>query len=122
MNNPILRGPGCALAAHGLEFRPELFLLEATFAEDVELAYGKAVLPETFLVFRISDSGVNAEQHEAAIRFLRRYRNEILRLSKFPHVAQVNLRCQVANGESFEERYPDELLTLAVDCGLTVLA
>ncbi len=140
ISNPNFCGHGCSLSAHGIDFEPELFLSQTTLAPDVILAYGKLGMPEelrskvaekdfegtvlfdaTVLIINISDSGVNKIQYTEAILFLKQYRDEVLRLSNFPNVEQVNLSCIAANGEICEESYPDELLELAGECGLTCL-
>jgi hypothetical protein len=141
LNNPALYGHGCVLSAFGNGFDAELFLSQTVFPPEVVLAYGKLGFPEQFkqqvietegaelaglfeatiLVLKLSQSGVNAVQYEEAAAFLEQYRGEILRLSRFPKVEQVNLRCAAANSESAEAPHPDKLLELAAECGLTGL-
>jgi hypothetical protein len=138
INNPNLYGAGCLLSAHGRGFEPALFLQDAALPSESVIAYGKLGFPEEFrnqaaakggedsaaffdakiLALKLSASGVHLEQQRAAIDFLRRYGDEISRLSQFPGVEQVNLRF-VAEGEDFSESYPDELFILAGECGLT---
>jgi hypothetical protein len=141
MNNPNLYGHGCPLSAQGRGFEPELFLEETILPPETITGFGKLGLPEglkkkvaekdgieaaalfeaKILALRASSSGVYAVQFEEAIEFLRRYRDEILRLSQFQNVERVNLRCVPANGESFVESSPDELMELALACGPTSL-
>ena len=140
MNNPKLYGPCCALSAHGIGFDAELFLSRTTFAADLILGYGKLGMPEqlkiqiaekegeeaarlfdaTILVLRVSSSGISKIQHDEAIQFLTKYGDEVLRLSKFPNVEQLNLRSTLTQGESFEP-HPEDLVQLAVKCGITSL-
>jgi hypothetical protein len=142
MNNPNIYGYGCSISANGIGFEPELFLSQTIFPPDVITAYGKLGMPEglkgkvgeedlllyetlyksTFLILKVSKSGINAIQHKEAILFLKQYRNEISRLSKFPRIEQINLRCVVADGELYEEEHPYELLILARDCGISLVA
>lgn len=141
MNNPNLFGHGCILSAFGKGFEPKLFLQRTTFPLDAVSGFGNIGLPaeiisrtaeklgaETaaelvgvkYLALEISKSGTLAVHHAAASEFLRRHREEILRLSQFSNVEQVNLRCVPAReGESLADYQYDELLELAEMCGLT---
>ena len=142
MINPNLFGHGCVLAALGRGFEPKLFLARSIFPPAAVLGFGKMGLPAElrnksaeklgeeavaaffdakYLALEISKSGVNAVQHKAAVEFLSRYREEILRLSQFAGVEQVNLRCVAAPGEPFESHLPDALIELGAACGLTML-
>ena len=141
MENPKLYGHGCVLSAHGRGFEPKSFLSRTILPPDVILGFGKLGLPEELkkqvikkegaegamlfeariLALKLSESGVQAVQHEEAIAFLSRFRDEILRLSRFPNVEQVNLRFAAAAGEPVVERPPDKLLELGAECGLTAL-
>ncbi len=138
-NNPNLYGPGCALSASGVGFEPELFLKETSFPPELILFTGVLDFPEelknkinevessassifelTFLVIKVSEAGVSANQHKEAMLFFKQYCNEILRLSKFPNVEQLVLRCMTTDDDSFEN-HPEELINLGFDCGLSSL-
>ncbi len=136
-NNPNLFGHGCVLSAYGIGFEPTLFLSEMSFDPELILYKGKMgfrtfewvgevrprtkeIFEYTHLILNVSKSGVNATQHTEAILFLKQYQNEILRLSKFPNVEHLGLHCRLTKGESFED-YPDKLIDLADDCGITHL-
>ncbi len=138
-NNPNLYGPVCALSASGAGFEPELFLRETSFPSELILFTGILDFPEelknkineiepsssnifedTFLIIKVSDAGKSANQHKEAMLFLKQYCNEILRLSKFPNVEQVVLRCMTSDDESFKN-HPEELINLGFDCGLSSL-
>ena len=142
MNNPKLFGHGCVLSAFGRGFEPNLFLRQTTFPPAAVLGFGNIGLPaeiirqtseklgdETaaelvdvkYLALEISRSSDGEAQHAAAVEFLSRYCEEILRLSQFPNVEQVNLRCTLPQGESVEDHQYDELLELGDVCGLTGL-
>ena len=140
MSKPKLFGHGCILSALGAGFEPRLFLERSIFPPEIVLGCGKMGMPgslrsETaekvgeeaaaffdakYLALKVSDSGDNAIQYAAAIEFLKRYREEILRLSRFPNVEQVNLRCAAA-GAAFARSLPAELVELAAACGLTTI-
>ncbi len=136
-NNPNLFGHGCVLSAYGIGFEPTLFLSEMSFDPELILYKGKMgfrtfewvgevrprtkeIFEYTHLILNVSKSGVSATQHTEAILFLKQYQSEILRLSKFPNVEHLGLHCRLTKGESFED-YPDKLIDLAKDCGLTHL-
>jgi hypothetical protein len=140
MNNPKLFGHGCVLSAFGKGFEPKLFLEQTTFPPAVIAGFGGIGMPaeairqaaekldkETvaqffeakYLALKISGSESGAAQHAAAAEFLRRHRAEVLRLSQFPNVEQVNLRCALPPGAALDNRQYEELIELAETCGLT---
>lgn len=141
INTPDIRTYGCALSAIGIGFEPESFLKETIFPPELVIFKGNLGFPKnfkdnrvseseshslkmlseaTFLTLKVSESGISATQHKEAILFLEKYRNEVLRLSKFLNVQQINLRCKLDKNEQFEE-YPDELLKLGAACRLSCL-
>jgi hypothetical protein len=136
-NNPNLFGHGCVLSAYGIGFEPTSFLSETSFDPELILYKGKMgfrtfewvgdvrprtkeIFEYTHLILNVSKSGVNPTQHTEAMLFLKQYEIEILRLSKFPNVEHLALHCGLTKGESFED-YPDKLIDLADDCGITHL-
>lgn len=142
-NDRNLYGPACALTAYGTGFKPEIFLSETIFPSELIIFKGKwggtekarnelknkmaevepaaaSFFEQTLLVVKVSKSSVSATQHKEAESFLEQYQDEILRLSKFPNVERVVLRCLVKEGESLEE-YSREFMELAFSCGITAL-
>jgi len=133
-NNPNLYGYGCILNAYGIGFEPELFLDETTFDAKLIIFEGKSgfrtfewigetrprtkkIFEYAHLVLKLSKSTANAIQHQEATLFLKQYRDEVLRLSKFSNVEDVMLTFSVANDESFE-KHSREFLDLAFDSGI----
>lgn len=140
LNNPNLYGAtGCSLQADGTGFEPEAFLRQTTFDPNLILFHGKLGFPEefknkavkvdpqgsqffetTFLLLRISSSELHAIQFKEATLFFEQYRDEILRLSKFPQVENVVLRFMLEEGEPFEN-LSDEFIELAFSVGVNNL-
>jgi hypothetical protein len=137
--NPNLYGAGCSLQAAGIGFEPQAFLQQTTFDSKLILFHGKLGFPEefknkvadvelegsqlfetTFLLLRVSKSKIHATQVEEAVLFFEQYRDEILRLSKFPQVENVVLRFMLEEGESFEN-LSDEFMDLAFSVGVNVI-
>ncbi|MDQ3181429.1 MAG: hypothetical protein M3Q33_13015 [Acidobacteriota bacterium] len=137
--NPNLYGPGCSMQADGIGFAPEVFLRQTTFDSNLILFQGKLGFPEefknrvaqvepkdsqlfetTFLLLKVSKSESHAIQLKEAIFFFEQYKDEILRLSKFPQVENVVLRFMLEEGESFE-KLSDEFMDLAFSVGVSVI-
>ncbi|MBA2619926.1 MAG: hypothetical protein H0U87_01860 [Acidobacteria bacterium] len=137
--NPNLYGPGCSLQADGVGFEPKVFLQQTTFDSNLILFQGELGFPEefknkvakvepvdsqlfetTFLLLRVSISKSHAIQLKEAGLFFEQYRDEILRLSKFPQVENVVLRFMSEEGESFENP-SEEFMDLAFSVGVTVI-
>ncbi len=137
--NPNLYGPGCSLQADGIGFEPEVFLQRTTFDPNLILFHGKLGFPEefknkvaevepegsqifetTFLLLRVSTSESRAIQFKEAVLFLERYRDEILRLSKFSQVENLVLRFMSEDGESFENP-SEEFMNLAFSVGVSAI-
>jgi len=134
LNNPNLYSYGCALNAYGIGFEPELFLERTTFDPKLIVFKGKSGIrtfewagenkPRTKVIFeyvhlvlKVSKSRVSAIQYQEAKMFLKQYRGEILRLSKFPNVKDVMLKFSVVKGELVED-HPRELVNLAFSSGV----
>lgn len=137
--NPNLYGAGCSLQADGVGFKPESFLEQTTFDPNLILFQGELGFPEefknkvakveskgsqlfetTFLLLRISASESHAIQLKKAVLFFEKYRDEILRLSKFPQVENVVVRFMPEEGELFENP-SDEFIKLAVRVGVNLI-
>jgi hypothetical protein len=137
--NPNLYGAGCSLQAAGIGFEPEVFLQQTTFDSNQILFQGKLGFPEefkskvarinpedsqffetTFLLLRVSISESHAIQLKEAVSFFEQYRDEILRLSKFPQVENVVLRFMLEEGVSFEN-LSEEFMNLAFSVGINNL-
>jgi hypothetical protein len=137
--NPNLYGAGCSLQADGLGFEPEAFLRQTIFDLNLILFQGALGFPEefknkvaginpedsqlfetTFLLLRVSKSKSHAIQLKEAVLFFEQFRDEILRLSKFPQVENLVLRFVAEENES-SENLSDEFIKLAVSLGVTVI-
>ena len=137
--NPNLYGAGCFMQADGIGFEPEAFLQQITFDSNLILFHGKLGFPEefknkvaevdsessqlfetTFLLLRVSKSKTHATQIKEASLFLEKYRDEILRLSKFPQVENVFLRFMLEDGEA-SENLSDEFVNLAFSVGVNAI-
>ncbi len=141
-NNPkLVQRPSCTLQANGINFDAKLFLSQTTFDRQQIIYDGILELPEeikrkladdapegievfetTFLLLSVSESERRTMQFEEALIFLRKHREEILRLSKFPKVEEVLLKFMtVDKGESPIENLPKELEKLIDDCDISSL-
>ncbi len=141
-NNPnLVQRPGCTLQANGMNFDAKLFLIQTTFEQKQIVFAGILELPEeikrkladdapegievfetTFLLLSVSESETKITQFEEALIFLRKHRDEILRLSKFPKVEEVLLKFMIVDkGESPIENLPNELEELIDECGISSL-
>ena len=137
LNNPELYGSGCILSASGIDFEPALFLENSIFDPKLIIFKGSMgfktfewvgeVRPRTkvmfeyrHLILKASKSEANAIQIKETMLFLKRYRNEILRLSKFSNVRDISLTRAIAKGDPREEA-SDEFVDLAFSCGVSIL-
>lgn len=137
-DNPKLRGSCCVLNAYGVGFKPELFLSETTFDLELIVLRGKLDFPKgfkneaikvapseskffetVFLSLFLSKSEESATQVNEAALFFERYRDEVLRLSKFPNIEHLSLVFKVVKDE--QENLPDEIKNLAFSCGVTII-
>lgn len=137
-DNLKLRGSCCVLNAYGMGFEPELFLSETTFDPELIVLKGKLdflqgfknkaakadpegakLFETTFLSLILSKSEESATQVNEAILFFERYRDEVLRLSKFPNIKHLSLVFKVVRDE--QESLPDEIENVAIGCGITII-
>jgi len=122
-----------------MNFDAKLFLNQTTFNQKQIVFAGILELPEeikrkladdapdgievfetTFLLLSVSESETKTTQVEEALIFLRKHREEVLRLSKFPKVEEVLLKFMtVDEGETPIKNLPNELEELVYDCGIS---
>ena len=137
LNIRRLYAPGCFLSASGIGFEPEVFLAQTSFYSKRILFKGKMgfktfewvgdVRPRTKQIFEFthlillaSASNVRSTQIKEAFLFLKRYQDEILRLSDFPNVEELNLEFSPLAVEEKLAEPPEEIISLTKKCGLSL--
>jgi hypothetical protein len=138
LNNRRLYAPGCYLSASGIGFEPEAFLAETVFYPKRILFRGKMgfrsfgwvgdsqprtkqIFEYRHLILLVSNSDVRETQLREALLFVKKYQDEVLRLSNFPNVEQVLLQFSVKREDFAKPKLSDELLDLCYQSGITFL-